>query len=88
MVDVEPDQVIRRLTRELPLMRERLQRLHCGLDAELVAAMVVRVAVSRYLVRSDDQGDFLAQLRHAARVKDFAPPLGELPAPDSELCHR
>ena len=72
MVDVEPDQVIRRMARVLPLMRERLQRLCTGPDAELSAATAVRVAISQYLVRSDDSDDFLAQLRHAARVKPQA----------------
>jgi len=72
MVDVEPDQVIRRLARVLPLMRERLQRLCAGPDAELAAATAVRVAISQYLVHSDDSGEFLAQLRHAARVKHRA----------------
>lgn len=69
MVDVEPDQVIRRMARVLPPMRERLQRLCTGPDAQLSAATAVRVAISQYLVRSDDSGDFLNQLRHAARVK-------------------
>ena len=69
MVDVEPDQVIRRMARVLPMMRERLQRLCTGQDAELRAATAVRVAISQYIVRSDDTVDFLAQLRHAARVK-------------------
>ncbi|ADU00067.1 MULTISPECIES: TetR/AcrR family transcriptional regulator [Mycolicibacterium] len=69
MVDVEPDQVIRRMSRVLPLMRERLERLCTGPDAALSAATAVRVAISQYLVRSDDSADFLAQLRHAARVR-------------------
>lgn len=69
MVDVEPDQVIRRMSRLLPLMRERLERLCTGPDAALSAATAVRVAISQYLVRSDDSADFLAQLRHAARVR-------------------
>ncbi|OAN39671.1 TetR/AcrR family transcriptional regulator [Mycolicibacterium iranicum] len=69
MVDVEPDQVIRRMARVLPLMRERLQRLCTGQDAELRAATAVRVAISQYIVRSDDSPAFLAQLRHAARVR-------------------
>lgn len=73
MVDVEPDQVIKRLSRVLPLMRERLQRLCTGPDAALAAATAVRVAISQYLVRSDDSEQFLAQLRHAARVKDTRP---------------
>ena len=74
MVDVEPDQVIRRVARIIPLMRERLQRLCTGNDSGLSAATAVRVAISQYLVHSDDSADFLAQLRHAARVTQFAPP--------------
>jgi TetR/AcrR family transcriptional regulator, repressor for uid operon len=69
MVDIEPAQVIRRLSRVIPLMRERLERLAHGPDASLAAATAVRVAVSHYLVRSDDDADFLAQLRHAARTR-------------------
>jgi AcrR family transcriptional regulator len=70
MVDVEPDQVIRRLARVLPLMRERLQRMCTGPDAAVAAATAVRVAISQYLVRSDDSDQLLAQLRHAAGVRD------------------
>jgi TetR/AcrR family transcriptional repressor of uid operon len=66
MVDIEPAQVIRRLSRVIPLMRERLERLAQGPDASLAVATAVRVAVAHYLVRSDDADDFLAQLRHAA----------------------
>ncbi len=33
------------------------------------AATAVRVAISHYLVRGDDGEDFLAQLRHAAGVR-------------------
>ncbi len=73
MVDVEPDQVIRRLARIIPLLRERLQRLCTGPDATLSAATAVRVAISQYLVLGDDSDEFLAQLRHAARVKHHAP---------------
>ncbi|MDF3340755.1 helix-turn-helix domain containing protein [Mycolicibacterium septicum] len=69
MVDIEPEHVIKRLTQVIPLMRERLQRLTTGPDADIAAATAVRVAVCHYLVRSDDADDFLAQLRHAARVK-------------------
>jgi TetR/AcrR family transcriptional regulator, repressor for uid operon len=68
MVDIEPAQVIRRLSRVIPLMRERLERLAHGPDASLAVATAVRVAVAHYLVRSDDDTDFLAQLRHAART--------------------
>ena len=69
MIDIEPAQVIRGLSRVIPLMRERLERLAHGPDAELAVATAVRVAVSHYLVHSDDDDQFLAQLRHAAGVK-------------------
>ena len=69
MIDIEPAQVIRRLARVIPLMRDRLERLAQGPDASLAVATAVRVAVSHYLVRSDDDDQFLAQLRHAAGVK-------------------
>lgn len=72
MIDIEPDQVIKRMSRVLPLMRERLERLCAGPDADLSAATAVRVAISQYLVRSDDNDQFLEQLRHAARVKHHA----------------
>lgn len=68
MVDIEPAHVITRLAQFIPLMRERLQRLGTGPDAEIAAATAIRVAISHYLVRSDDGDDFLEQLRHAAGV--------------------
>lgn len=73
MIDIEPEHVITRLARVIPLMRQRLERLATGPDPGLAAATAVRVAVSHYLVRSDDDADFLAQLRHAARVRHLAP---------------
>lgn len=73
MIDIEPEQVIKRLSRVIPLMRQRLERLATGPDPSLAVSTAVRVAVSHYLVRSDDHGDFLAQLRHAARVRHLAP---------------
>ena len=73
MIDIEPAQVIRRLSRVIPLMRARLERLASGPDPGLAVSTAVRVAISHYLVRSDDDDDFLDQLRHAARVKHFAP---------------
>jgi len=66
MIGIEPAQVIKRL------MRHRLERLASGPDPALAAATAVRVAISHYLVRSDDDDDFLEQLRHAARVKHHA----------------
>jgi TetR/AcrR family transcriptional repressor of uid operon len=68
MVDVEPERVIGRLSRVIPLMRERLERLPGPRGAQ-AAATAVRVAVSHYLVRSDDDDQFLAQLRHAVGLK-------------------
>jgi hypothetical protein len=50
-------------------MRQRLETMVSGPDARERAATVVRVAVSHYLVRSDDADEFLAQLRHAAGLK-------------------
>jgi TetR/AcrR family transcriptional regulator, repressor for uid operon len=69
MIDIEPAQVIKRLSRVIPLMRSRLERLAQGPDAALAVATAVRVAVSHYLVHSDDDDQFLTQLRHAAGVK-------------------
>ncbi len=73
MIDIEPAQVLRRLSRVIPLMRQRLERLAQGPDAALAVSTAVRVAISHYVVRSDDDGDFLDQLRHAAGVKHHAP---------------
>ena len=73
MIDIEPAQVIRRLARVIPMMRQRLERLATGPDPALAVATAVRVAILHYLVRSDDDDDFLNQLRHAARVKHYAP---------------
>jgi AcrR family transcriptional regulator len=66
MIDIEPAHVVKRLTQILPLMRERLERLIPG--DEVAAATAVRVAISHYLVLSDDADSFLAQLRHAAGI--------------------
>jgi AcrR family transcriptional regulator len=68
MVDIEPAEVIKKLSDIIPLMRERLERLMPVAHGGETAATVVRVAISHYLVRSDDADDFLAQLRHAAGV--------------------
>jgi AcrR family transcriptional regulator len=69
MVDIEPEYVIKRLADVIPLMRQRLERLIAGPNGAEAAATVVRVAISHYLMRSDDDEDFLAQLRHAAGIK-------------------
>jgi len=69
MIDIEPEQVIARIARVLPIMRARLERLMSGPDAAVAAATTTRVVISQYVVRSDDADQFLAQLRHAARIK-------------------
>lgn len=69
LIDIEPEVVIAQLSRILPLMRTRLQRLLTGPNAEIKAATAIRVAVSHYVVRSDDADQFLAQLRHAVGIK-------------------
>lgn len=66
------EQAVADATADLPPC-ERLERVAAGSDPALAVSTAVRVAISHYLVRSDDDDDFLDQLRHAARVKHFAP---------------
>jgi AcrR family transcriptional regulator len=69
LVDVEPEAAVAQLAEVLPVMRAGLQRLISGPNAAVKAAVAVRVAVSQYIVRSDDANQFLAQLRHAVGIK-------------------
>lgn len=69
MVDIEPAQVIKRLSRVIPPMRAGIEKLLPGPHGATAAAAVVRVAISHYLVRSDDADEFLTQLRYAAGIK-------------------
>ncbi len=69
MIDIEPEQVLARFRWMLPIMRSRLERLMSGPDASVAAATATRVAISHYVIRSDDTDQFLAQLRHAAGIK-------------------
>lgn len=69
VVDIEPALVMDRLSQVIPPMRAALERLLPGPGGAQAAATVVRVAISHYLVRSDDADQFLTQLRHAARVR-------------------
>jgi len=73
MVDIEPALVIDRLSGAIPSMRAGLERLLPGPDGAQAAATVVRVAISHYLVRSDDADEFLTQLRHAAGTRGPTP---------------
>jgi AcrR family transcriptional regulator len=69
LVDIEPEVVLAQLGHILPVVRARLERLLSGPNASLKAATAVRVAMSHYIVRSDDTDQFLAQLRHAVGIK-------------------
>jgi AcrR family transcriptional regulator len=69
LVDIEPEVVIAQLTKVIPVMRARLLKLLTGPNGAVKAATAIRVAVSHYIVRSDDDDQFLAQLRHAAGIK-------------------
>ncbi len=69
LVDIEPEVVISQLSRIIPLMRARLLKLVSGSNGAVKAATAIRVAVSHYIVRSDDDDQFLAQLRHAVGIK-------------------
>ncbi|MGB8406024.1 MAG: TetR/AcrR family transcriptional regulator [Mycobacterium sp.] len=68
VVDIEPEVVIAQLTHVIPIMRARLQKLLTGPNAGLKAGTAIRVAVSHYIVRSDDADQFLSQLRHAVGI--------------------
>ena len=69
VIDVEPETVLAQLPNVVPIMRNRLQKLMSGPNAELKAATAARIAVSHYLVRSDDTDQLLAQLRHAVGLR-------------------
>ena len=68
VVDVEPEVSIAQLSKVIPPMRESLQRLLPGPNGAVKAATAVRVAISHYIVRSDDADHFLAQLRQAVEL--------------------
>ena len=84
MVDIEPEYVIAQLSRVIPQMRDGLQRLLPGPGGAVKAATAIRVAISHYIVPSDDANQFLAQLRHAVGIKGGAdgpaPPWAHRPA--------
>ena len=69
MIDIEPGHVIGQMANVIPVMRERLERLIPGPRAAVAAATAIRVAVAHYVVRSDDEDQFLDQLRHAVGIK-------------------
>lgn len=69
LVDIEPEVVIAELAKIIPIMQARLEKLLAGPNAAVKAATTIRVAISHYIVRSDDDDQFLAQLRHAVGIK-------------------
>lgn len=69
MIDIEPRHVLNDFSRIIPPMREGLQRMLPGPDAAVKAAAAIRIAISHYIVRTDDADDFLAQLRQAVGLK-------------------
>lgn len=73
MVDIEPEHVIAEFSRVIPVMRAGLQRLMPGPGGAVKAATAIRVAISHYIVRSDDADQFLAQLRHAVGINRTTP---------------
>lgn len=58
LVDIEPEVVIGQLGRILPMMRARLEKLLSGPNGAVKAATAIRVAISHYIVRSDDDDQF------------------------------
>ena len=66
---LEVQTLIAQLGHVIPVMRARLLKLLSGANAHVKAATAIRVAISHYIVRSDDDGQFLAQLRHAVGIK-------------------
>ncbi|KAA1430362.1 TetR/AcrR family transcriptional regulator [Mycolicibacter arupensis] len=69
MIDIEPKHVLADFSRTLEPMRVGLQRLLTGPDAAIKAAAATRIALSHYIIRSDDSDQFLAQLRQAVGIK-------------------
>lgn len=68
LVDVEPEHVLRQMARALPILTRRLVPVLEGDDAEAVAAIVVRIALSHALLPADDPAEFLRELRVAAGI--------------------
>lgn len=66
IIDTEPEWTIAQMHRVLPLMCERIRVILTGEKRDVAASAVVRIAVSHYLIRDNDPGRFLAELRHAA----------------------
>ena len=70
LVDIEPEVVIAQLARSFRSCARACCKLLPGPNGAVKAATAIRVAVSHYMVRSDDDDQFLAQLRHAVGMKN------------------
>ena len=68
VIDMEPEHVVVEFSRLMPLMRARLERLIPGPGGSVRAATAIRVAISHYMVRGDDDDQFLCQLRLAVGI--------------------
>lgn len=66
LVDVEPEYVVRQMTRVLPIMRDRLLPHFPGPAGFAVASAVTRIALSHALIPDDAPELFYAELCHAA----------------------
>lgn len=73
IVDVEPEHVVRQMTRVMPIMRDRLLPHFPGPDGPVVASVVTRIALSHALIPDDNPELFYAELRHAAGLDQKRP---------------
>ena len=69
LVDIEPEVVIAQLGQSHAGHAGAPAEAAAGPNGAVKAATAIRVAISHYIVRSDDDDQFLAQLRHAAGIK-------------------
>ena len=69
VIDVEPEVAISQLSKAIPLMRSQLEKLIVGANSSVKASAAIRIAFSHYIVRSDDDAEFLAQLRHVVGIR-------------------
>lgn len=74
MMSVEPAHVLEQMSRVLPIFRERLRTLIPGPDGATAAAAATRIALSHYMIKADDEGGLLDQLRQAVRLDTPARP--------------
>ena len=69
VIDVEPEVAISQLSKAIPLMRSQLEKLIAGANSSVKASAAIRIVFSHYIVRSDDDAEFLAQLRYVVGIR-------------------